>query len=555
MKRRVAASAMLGLFVLVWLGVRAQLVSSTVWAVNGLGFPIEVEVNGTRLRVEPDQAVNFGNYRRGTTEFVTRSIDGRELERRAQQVTERNTIYNPFGAAPVAAVHTTYVSSSSSLASEPATLALYCGTLFVGTRSEDVFIQSPSNVSVSSLGRAVTRESITVLAGGFRRCVRELEWQRAADLLLELAGVFDGDEARSLKWLAARLLAGGGNRLRARQVAESIMGGSPGFDDHRSYQSVAKSLGDTTPLIARYRERYEADRTSANLFLYARLLPAAEAWPLVEQLESDEEPLHRVRLWAAVNLKRFEDVVAEARWCLANGTGRDFCAEQGARALVSLGKAEDALRLLESRVGSEPIDTELAINLSRTADVAGKKPEFDPLSRLARAATEQRLVTLLKGDPSPAAAFDDPFGIVVLAQTDPGATLTKLERDPGLSLLFSRELTALLTAEALRNHKVGLASRLGGFLAFGVSLQTLQRWILYGEGDLALDDLDQNVRAAVWLARARQLEALGEDREAQAAYREVGKTDVLHGLAFRALSKWPPPPQTKLDEGTLDRVE
>lgn len=540
--KRVGAVAVLVVSVVIGaLLVGALAYSNDVYAVNGLPFPIEVEINGHKERLDPDQHVLMGSFS-GELAMVARTLDGREIEHRVAVADGHHNFYNPLGAAPLTSVVVTYSAGGDT----PPGITNHCGQPFVSMHVHYPFTEPERSISVDSKRGSEQRTAMALPTGGYRRCSGENPTPATAEMLLAIAKVAPPAEGRQLQWGAARLLAVIGQPALARTLAELLMKEEGDLEDHRAFQTLLEVVGDRS-VVERYRKAYDAKPSPDGLYLLARVLPGDEAWSLLEKEgSSDNAWIHRGRLWAAVQTGHLEEVLAEGQWCLEHNPELvTFCAEQLARAHVSRGEISQAFDVVESALATQKqLRLDDAVMVARVAAKANRTPKIDPFTRMGASTSPETLryfrlaVGVEKGQADFTGA-NDPLAPMALALRSPEAALQRYDTDRFSSL--PTETAALLFGEAVRLRRYETAARLFFVSQIVLPRSAVEEWILQGEPKIPLEDMDQTTRAAVLLARARRVESMNGVEAARQLYTQVAAADVLDGLAVRALKNWDPP--------------
>lgn len=134
---------------------------ATVHIYNGLGVPVEVEIDGQSFRVPARQAIEAEVAPTEDAEIVTTTEDGREVERFNADIDRgwSDYAYNVAGATPIVAWQAIYDSSGGSNSPERS-----MGTpRWTVTDADVVFRAPPTSVSTSGRSRRATRDVLTAV--------------------------------------------------------------------------------------------------------------------------------------------------------------------------------------------------------------------------------------------------------------------------------------------------------------------------------------------------------------------------------------------------------
>lgn len=540
-----------------------------LWVSNGTQLELEVSVDGSTIQIAPGDNREVGRFPAGAVELVAkRKSDGLELDRRTVVFQRTQThVYNVLGASPVVLSTIRYSVAASSGGGTPPTETSLCGTDFLASHVDFVFTDPPRTIQLEKRSGELLRTALALQPGGYTSCLRSLASQpiAAATLAARLASVFEQPEARAnLSWFAALLYARHGDASTALALANVQLQTDDSMEGHRSYQGVLKVLGRQWQAKETYRTRFEAERGERNAYLYARLLPSKEAMGVLQPWASGEDTwVHRALLWQHAVVGDFDDVLKEAQWCLSrlppNDELRPLCIEERARARVGKGEAGLALTELEEIYEKVPrLDFEAAILIDRVALKAERKPRFTPFAKLPQEAGDQAVFRnfyeLTRGGP-PSKHNGDAriFTVLDEGRTNPRHALQLIDTQPDGLRYVGAELAGLLLGEGLRTRERSVSRKLHNLLPPSFPLEDLEAWVLDGEERVDFSDFDEHMRAALYFARGRRLESIGEREKAEVLYRKVRATDLLDGLAVRALAEWPTPERSS--EGVLERVD
>lgn len=549
------------------LAVAALLVGGISWAVlhsaelhlvNGLSFPVVVTVDGTPHTLEPGSRKVLSGLTSGAHELVATRADGKDVERLTPQLSLSDAnVYSVLGAAPVERATVYYGTPGST--PEPQTQSACGGPPFQVFDVNFAFEEPPRTVEVPS-GSSYSSRTVLRLSGeGLAGCLASprVEPVALAELAAKVAAVTPThDERRALLSFSGEAFARGGHPERALEQAKALLDDPAStLEDHRVVQDLFGAAHQRESLIERYRARFEAKPGAEAAYLYARLLDAADALPVVDAALKDapDDPwLHRTRLWCADQLLHWDDVVVESGFFEKHAELKDV---QGwafvlrMRALVALGRGGEALDGLKAKLDGEPRWSPAdAILVERVAARAGAKPWVEPFSRVsdpASSASERALFKyfyeLSAGHPSPARPPGqtlNAFEVLEAARRNPTQALEKLKAlGSTQQLYFVPEQAWVLLAEAWRVGDDAAADKLSRFAQGGGDGAALKRFIDAGD-EAGLRDATQEARLALLLARSRTLAARGDADGAKATEARLEANDPLKGLAVLALTEW-----------------
>ena len=548
-------------------GVAALLVVGISWAVmhaaelhlvSGLSFPVTVTVDGKPHRLEPGSRVVLSGLTSGAHELVAAREDGKELERLTAQLSLSDAnVYSVLGAAPVERATVYYGKPGST--PEPQTQSACAGPPFQVFDVNFAFEEPPRTVEVPSGSSYSSRTVLRLSGDGLGACLvsPRVEPLALAELAAKVAALTpDHDERRALLTWSGDAFARGGHPERALEQAK-VLADDPAatLEDHRVVQDLYRAAGQLESLIERYRARFEAQPTAEAAYLYARLLDAADALPVVDGAlkdAPDDQWLHRTRLWCADQLLHWDDAVAETGFFEKHAELKDV---QGwttllrMRALVALGRGGEALDVLKAKLDGEAHwSTGDAVLVERVAARAGVKPWVEPFSRVgdpSASPSERQLFKyfyeLSAGHLNPArpsAQKLNTFDVLEAARKNPAQALQKLNAlAPAQELYVMPEMAWVLLGEAWRVGDDAAADKLSRFAQGGGDGALLKRFIDDGD-EHGLRDATLEARLALMLARSRALAARGDAQGAKAMEARLEAADPLRGLAVLAVTEW-----------------
>ncbi|MEW6433178.1 MAG: hypothetical protein AB1730_16870 [Myxococcota bacterium] len=545
--------------VLVVLGITwATVTSASLHVVSGLSFPVVVTVDGKPHRVEPGNRLVLSGLLPGAHELVTRRDDGFEVEQLTAQLgLIDDNVYNVLGAAPLERVTVYYGSPGST--PEPQSQSGCATASFQAYDVNLVFEEPPRTVEVPQGASYASRTVLRLAGEGLPSCLSSprVEPLAQAELAAKVAAVTpSADERRALLYRGGDAFARAGRPERAVALAQALLDDPKStLEDHRLVQDLYRAAGRLDELVERYRTRFEQQPSAASAYLYARLADAPEALRVVDAALGDAPKdtwLHRVRLWCADQLLRWDDVVAEADFFLARDDVKDahpWAQMLRLRALVGLGRAGEALEDLKRRLdGEKRWSAEDAVLVERVAARAGQRPWVDPFTRLGDPSAQgaeremfKYFYELSAGHQRvarPPSATLATFDVLAAARTNPAQALTRLKAlDPAQELYLLPEQAWVLLAEAWRVGDAPAAERLSRFAPGAGDGLGLKKFIDEGD-ERPLRDATLEGRLASMLARSRTLAARGDAEGAKAMAARLEAADPLRGLAVLALTEW-----------------
>lgn len=529
-----------------------------LWIVNGLSEPVEVRIDGEVMLVDKESYLKAGTFRAGPRELVT-LLGGREIDRRTVMLSRTENLYNVLGAGPVVIdpiVYTTHDNTETVQEGTP-----HCGIDFEVVNVSWCFREPPSTIDMPKGSSRQVRSVLRLRLGGLARCLSSFGSAplKGAELA-ERASRALPDGTR-LSWIAANMYAQGGEPQRALDLVAPLMAKNDDVDSHRMYQTLMTRLGRRAELLSQYHARFDAHHDATTAYLYVRLLPPREALGVLPAMLAeypDSELLHRLHAWNADFEGDREATLAEGEWYRAHAGPedplRDLWLELEARALVALGKAPQALDLLEAALAGAPeYSLHQALLVDRVAGRARRAPKAVPFKKLARSrgskdepASEYYYTLLLGGHtahppPSLANPMKTRFGPLALGSESPDRALASLKAMPEAGANYlSVELAYLLLGEAWRLGDEPAARRLEAVDFWGKDFAALKHYVLEGGSDDVLSDLAPEERAGLMLARTRMLDSTGKKKDAALLVARLHKVDPLEGLAVLAAGRWPP---------------
>jgi hypothetical protein len=537
--------------------------------VNALEVPVDVLVDGSRaLSLEPG-VHKERSFTSGPHHIEVKTRDGRSVEQADLFVhtgESRAVVWNVLGAAPLYLQTHLYARSGGlGRSNGPPTVTHYAGTRLVDQPNvEYVFTSAPSSISTKDKsGRAITRLSLNLAEGGWRTSARLLEDQRK---FAELAGVAEGIlqvEPRSEEALTAALT--GWYHAHGPEAALSFL------RRVRDAQPDWFTPTERTVHLSLVLGQREALRQS--LAANAEKVPEGDVTlAFLAKVEPPEAGRARLEAVLAKNPEDafFQAEVARLRFVTGRydeavalndkrfGPGRPV--DEGAlsahlRSMVALGLASDALKLA-AQVGDKAptVSWRFAVLYGQLASFVPKEQWPRPVQHFVEKANGNRtdrglrlwMKALLGEELSATELRDVPdedvrkaLTLIRAAWSDPELAWKECRNASPRALAMLDTTTALLlAAEFERAGDAALAGQLFGALALEVPLSRaeLRRAVFEPEGLALLAHLDPEWRAAVTLARARRLDALGED--SREVYAQVLADDLLQAQVTSALRRW-----------------
>ncbi|HVG93067.1 MAG TPA: hypothetical protein VND21_01375 [Planctomycetota bacterium] len=499
---------------------------SSLWLANGLDVPVRIDVDGHVARVGPGASVGIG-AKAGSRHVVARTEAGATLEELdvKDPADESFALYNVLGAATVVVAEVVYGTSTSLDARRPKEPKVLAGESWsVGRHVEHPFEDAPETIQMAR-GTEV-RRTATLLEGGWRTTVNVLfgrgEKERAAQLATRVA-LEQGDEA---SLLLAGYLSAEQDAAAALEFGERAALRYPAsVQSHRIVQEALERLGRKDEALARYRAAREADPTSARAtYLYARLLPAAEALPVLERAVAEHPAdswLRQSLAWNLFSTRRFEAAVPHFEHVREEDVGAEtFPLSLYARALAASGRTPQAQRLVLGRVGPGTWETLVLYGrLARRPDADATLPAaLDLVPNLApRELAHDGARALMAGRCRDAAGFakhakaiDDPAvreaaRIELLSATDPDAAAeAAIAASPATRAGLDALASLIVSCELVRREREDLAREV--FEACVVESAGALRFegLASPATGAANGNLDFELRAALYAAAARR---------------------------------------------------
>ncbi|MFT3772944.1 MAG: hypothetical protein QM820_46760 [Minicystis sp.] len=561
----IGAAVLAGLVI----GPTAIMAYNDVVIANGLPGPITVVIDGRRATLEGGSHQRK-SLRKGVHDVEAIGPSGEALDQGLIDVPEGNvlSIYNPLGAAPVYKATIHYAASESGQR-EP-DIEFLGGARFASPGHPNfLFEEPPRQISVKSHESPI-RTVVDQAKGGHHTTINYLVDHgarlKAAEVARAVARMTPADETarddanRSIeraKGLTAAVAF-------AREMAERR---PDDFDAQREYQYYLRRADRGDEARAIYRARFEKDRTSVlNAGLYARVLPRAEAQGVIDELlraHPDAPEGLFFAGWLAFSGgdyaradELFQKVAGDKRY--------DHYTDEHALALVALHRTPDAVALLARQLdkqGASP-NVHMALLYAQIAD----RPDAGPVTtqprayvdKLVSAASEPAFkpwVMSLLGEETTGslgaakagtnkantmtAELEASTKIQLAAEKDPAQAWDLCAQAGPTAFRYLHPLIAVLLAgEFARAGDRALAERLlWDRPEIGSPPASLLAYVIEGVEHPDLWRLDLSMRAALDLARARALEARGED--ASGLYKAVERGDLAVGVVTRARFAWP----------------
>jgi hypothetical protein len=501
----------------------------SLWLANGLDVPVRIDVDGHANRVSPGTSMGIG-AKAGSRHVVARTEAGATLEELDVKDPADGSfaLYNVLGAATVVVAEVVYGTPARRDASPPREPKVLAGQSYsVGREVDYPFEDAPQQIRMTRSSEV--RRTATLLDGGWRTTVSLLlgrgEEKRAAQLATRVA-LEQGDET-------SLLLAGSVSEVADASAAlefgeRAALRYPASVQAHRVLQGAMERLGRKEEAVTRYRAALEADPTSARAkYLYARLLPAAEALPLLERAVAEHPADSWLRLSLAWNLfdaLRFEAAIPHFERVREEDVGAEtFPLSLHARALAASGKTPQAQRLVLERVGPGAWETLVLYGrLARLPDADATLPvpsslvPSPPPGEDAQRARETARAFLAgrcrdaAGLEKYAKAIEDPAlreaaRIEVLTATDPdAATEAAIAASPATRAAIDALASVIVSCELARRHREDLAREV--FDAHAGEAQGVFRFEdLASPAQAATKELlDFEIRAALFAAAARR---------------------------------------------------
>lgn len=512
-----------------------------------------------------DQALNLPAGGRLSVTLRTGKLHGTASGARAGVIdtidaqlasSERLTIWNVAGAAPLLRNTVVYTKEKSSAPPPPNAQTVYCGKRFFElTNVRYRFEPPPESLSMSKHETRTSVEHIDIATRpkvpGAALCSAYL-FDRAmgrevASLLAAQAQLKNWDEGLTgTAVFAAQTVSPGEAVALARRA---VRGRPDSLRLARMLQDVRQDAGQFDAMLVEHRERARAHPDSeAEQYLYASLLSGRTGIDMLQSLSSrfpQQPDMLRSLAWR----KASHGDAAGALYDIARLheiSPKDAASLMGleARALVALRRSADAMRLLDAGAREE-----------NGIDRAEHAREYALIARQVKADPESVFKAFGGGDsasldvdfqrvcaglaPVEAASSSSPQVKLALALRDtPGAALAMAARLDQLQLApFPQDQQILLYGEAVRTGQAGLVRAMHGLLRLNGAEHKLFEQYLRGE-PVSLDSLDieTDVRAAAMFIRSRNTGLPAAERAA--LRRQAGEADLLRGAVSTALNQW-----------------
>ena len=560
--RRLVGVGVVGAIAAGLLGLLAASRHATVHLVNGLDVPVEVSAAGSRLEVLPHQQ-RSAEWPAGKVEITTTTMDGRLVERAScdiEGLTSDLQAYSVAGVAPIYLEQVVYATDAKK-APQPAPLEMLAGTRCL-TRSgvDDAFVDPPHQIDMDS--DEETRVHVGLAPGGWTMAFARLESTKdtagAAKVLVSVLGALPDDDVVETASGLLHLVLGQAQLLDALQAVADAHPQAVAVQ--RAYQDELTRQGHRDQALARAKAAFEKQPDSPVAgYLYARLLPSAEALPLYARLLKKSPQDVWLRLADAMVLthsRQFAEAVP-----LFAGVWKDAPEKRvhlfadAATALVSVGRLSDALALAQDLDASSGATRATAVAYTELWRLAGghapvapidfAKRVFGPKNVEAGLAEQLALAAGAKADLSPKGASAKELAALALLDataSDPAKALLLAQKasPEALSRLGTGGL--LLAGEELRTgDEAGATALLNGEMGEPYADELSSYWRT-GVRAPELDDGPLDLQAAAELIRSRFVAGAAR----QALVKEAKADDVLRGVVTAAIARWPAPSEAAL---------
>lgn len=537
---------------------RAQ--SVKVHVVNALDVPVEVEIDGRKVTV-PSATPTPISVSPGIVRATT-WVDGRVVETVSVHADPHSdvVVYNVLGAAPVLLADIVYTAIARS--SEPK-VTLLAGARVHDVRSADyVFERPPQSVSTKSHGDV--HKTALLYAGLEGRG----DWTSTVGYLLQKGKAEEAFEiVRRVASVSPYPLRAVGYADRTASAAFGEGGSLPllaGLLHEGSARGDGKSYVTSSVvweacrlgMCERARKLFAAARgldATATTLADLRTKPKAEHDEKLAELARampDDPEVQRVVAWRAASTGRWEDCAARhARLGMAFPSYR---VADRALCLFGAGRTSEATALLEpASVSQSEIGWSAALMLARIHHASGKASPERSLDKLAgkenlgrqHALVALEIGTLARSGTEKLETTDylaAPIGAARKALNGPASALDAFARLGDATSTIPAPLLLVVGGEAARRGDVALATKLfDAARGFALPAPEAIAYVVEGIEPPNAHRIDAEERAALDLARARRLAALGKDVTSE--YASIRERDILKGWVTRLLDEWPAP--------------
>jgi tetratricopeptide (TPR) repeat protein len=521
---------------------------STLRVANGLDVPVAVQLDqAAPVTVGPRKIRALDNVRKGKHHLATRSTTGQLVEEFDVEVPLAKDViaYNVLGAAPLFAEGIIYYANGQAPATartEKPPFQHYCGERFIVRNDvRYVFAEPEQNIKMST-GREV-RWRFDVDLGGWQKTVNVLQNERRLDAAAALAAAvarLEPDNENAVA-LGIAFIAATRSNAAAEAFARELIGQFPSaLPAHRGLQNLLAAQGRQAECRAEYRQLHAAHPDSIGYgYLHARTEPAAESVKLYAALaaRAPSDPyICRGHAYTLFQLRRFAEAVPQfERFAALEPDSRDVLLEYHARALVAVGRTNDAVRLVADVCDQHASRSELAMPLvllygrlaALAPAVAGPRPVTrylhqlfgqDPLSPSSALWYAMENAPHQITDAQLAAETNQPGRVIATiaraAATGQAVEALKLagQVEPLQLGRLPDATLVILAGQAVAAGNAALATNLlAGLDRQRPGLPALKEAVLTGKDSPELEELDLELRAALSAVRGQRDRALADD--------------------------------------------
>lgn len=544
----------------------------TVYVTNGLDVPLKLVYKDAKdpkknksWKVE-SQGHTTAEIPTGEVELAVASVDDVEISSEKVTIPSGSFVaYNLFASAPIYAEGAVYTKGSGD-PKEQEEYHYFTGQKLVTYPGiEYPFSDPPKTVSMSKYESKRTIWYTGIEKGGWLTTIFLMEKEKrseAAEELAEAVLLAEPEDLVAQNFARYYVRKYKGTDGAAQLGSKMVELWPNSLEAHRFYQDYALLAGKREQLISKYKALYDQEKSPWMGYLYARVAPVSVAMPLYEQLAQKypkEAYVHRGYGWVLLNAGKYEDALAEFEQ--NQRLDPDHHADMitfHARALVALGKSDEAAKLIEElEDGKKTPNFRNAVLYGQIANLADGKAGHEPDYYLNKLSAEESK----SSDPLADGVWYDMVVsgksveqkqldlIASPSMRDAIEVMDATLKDPKLALRIAGEVPtdslerldpSVLTLLALEFDRTGDKKNADRIFTAVPELarhrDDMVDFIKTGKATAELQDIDLEAQAAMKLVRAR---ALGKaDKKRAALIGEAREADVLHGVITHASAAW-----------------